>query len=131
MAGVNGNERVRAWVLIQADPEVAAEIHGSLGAAGGDDYVVVRADVVDYHFNIVVPVDAANEEQLCVAVCEIRKIKGVGATLVIPVTEHNPDPPHKAHGYISEEEANAYWPPDEPDFEPGRQGSSPGGNAWG
>jgi hypothetical protein len=126
----NGNERVRAWVLIRADPEVAAQIHEQLGTQGGDDWVVIRADVVDYHFNIVVPVDAANEEKLCVAVCKIRKIKGVGATLVIPVAEHNPRTPNRAHGYISEKEAEEY-PPEEGGFPAGRLSRSPGANAWG
>jgi hypothetical protein len=122
--------RARAWVLIQANPDVAERLYEALGHEGGDEYVVVRADVVDYHYNVVVPVDAANEDLLSMAVDKIQEIEGVGETVVIRVTQHNPRTPNRAHGYISEEEAEEY-PPEEGGFPPGRLSRSPGANAWG
>ena len=130
MAEVNVNERMRAWVLIQANPEVAEQLYEALGYEGDDDYVVVRADVVEtteYGFNVVVPVDARDEEQLSIAIGKIQEIAGVSGTVVLRVTQHIPVPPHLAHGFITEQEARDGKV--SPEF--GRLGSSPGGNAWG
>ena len=130
VVGDNGNERMRAWVLIQASPEVAEQLYDQLGYVGGDDYVVVRADVVEVTeggFNIVVPVDAANEEQLLIAVEKIKAIPGVENAIIARVTQHIPIPPHLAHGFITEQEARDGKV--SPEF--GRLGNSPGGNAWG
>ena len=131
------NEGVRAWVLIRAkDPEVAAEgLYGELGYKPGLDYeqwpvsMVVRADVVDHYYNIVIPVDAENSEALRHLVSEIQKQTGATETAVLRVKAHYPAPPHAADGYVTNEEVGEY-DDDEKAFA-GRQRTSPGMNPWG
>lgn len=124
-----GNGRVRAWVLVQAKPAqtVAEGLYEELGHEGGDSFVVVRADVVDFDYNIIVPVDAESEDVLSCVVEQIRGVDGVNETVIVRVKEHVPCPPHDAHGYITAQEAEA----GQESVEPGRQGASPGRNAWG
>ena len=131
------NERTRAWVLIRsASPEAAAErLYGELGYEPDQPYVpwaksvVVRADVVDFHYNIVVPVDAESPEALQDLVCKIQKLAEVTETAVLRVVTHYPPPPHAADGYITQEEADKY--DDEGRVIVGRQRTSPGLNPWG
>jgi hypothetical protein len=127
--------RVRAWLLIKAiDPEsAAATIYGSWGTQDGDEYVVIRADVVDCDYNVIVPVDAINDGVLRTVVKEIAGAEGVKTITVSKVLKHNPVPSYLAHGYVSEEEAryaevNGLPGPDEV----GRiMKKSPGDNPWG
>jgi hypothetical protein len=125
------NGRVRAWILIRTEsPEPAArQLYEELGYEGGDSFVLVRADVVDYHYNIVVPVDAESWEVLQDLFCRIQKLTGARETAIVRVVKHIPYPPHLADGYITEEEAKAYTGPDQ--IKVGRQGNSPGMNLWG
>jgi hypothetical protein len=127
---VTENGRVRAWVLVEADPpeDVAQAIYDALGYEGGDDWVVVRADVVADHqgYNLVVPVDAKTTDHLAEVLSAIEDTDGVNGTLVLQVTRHIPKPPHDAHGYITLAEAEEGK---EKIF--GRLGNSPGANAWG
>jgi hypothetical protein len=124
------NGRVRAWVLVHADdPEAfAQELYELLGQRGEDDYVVVRADVVNHRLNVVIPVDAASETDLVRVVKKIAGLEIVRDIAVLRVQMHIPYPPHIAHGYIDEDEFERY--PEE-GFKPGRQGASPGANPWG
>jgi hypothetical protein len=124
------NRRVRAWILIQADsPQNAAQaLYEELVDKGDDDYVVIRADIVDYVYNIVIAVDAASSEWLERVHQIIRGITGVRQTAILPVKQHVPSPPHDAQGYITEDEVAAgAWK----EIKPGRQHRSPGENPWG
>ena len=124
--------RVRALVLVRAEraQEVAGGIYRELGHAGGESFVVVRADVVDNDYNIMIPVDAMSREKVLEVVGIINAQLGVVDSVVVWVQSHVPYPPHDAHGYITEEELEASTKPEEP-IKPGRQGASPGFNAWG
>jgi len=144
VATSTGNERVRAWVLFQADSarDVAERLYKVLGHESDDGYVVVRADVVarsdivagpsEFAYNIIVPVDAKSEEALREAVRRIKEIldemNEVRVPVVVMAGPHFPNPPHNAHGYITTEEVEAGRERIE---KPGRQGASPGHNAWG
>jgi len=132
------SERVRAWVLVQVNPEaqvaqVAQGLYGELGHRGGNEFVVVRADIVaepigfgDYH--IIVPVDAESENKLKEVCDTIRKRNDVSVAVSVRLEQHVPYPPHDAHGYITTEEVEAGRERIE---KPGRQGASPGHNPWG
>ena len=125
--------RVRAWVLVQADEaqEVADRIR-DLDPRKGDEFVVIRADVVEgpdgYPYNIIVPVDAKNKGKLADVVGMIRAVDGVSEVVGLKVKKHHPDPPHDAHGYVTDEEAGAGR---DKTIKPGRQGASPGANPFG
>jgi len=128
-----GNERVRAWVLLQAESAegVAQALYKDLGHEGGDEFVVVRADIVagpsEFAYNIIVPVDAKSEDALRDVVDRIREVSRVNP-VIVTVDQHVPYPPHDAHGYISTNEVEVGREPVE---KPGRQGASPGFNAFG
>lgn len=123
------NERARAWVLVKARPAqaVAEGLYKELGHEGGDKFVVVRADVVDYPYNIIIPVDAESQDMLYEVVDMINSHPGVSETVIVKVKKHIPYPPHNAHGYVTQQEAGA----GEELIESGRQGASPGANPWG
>ena len=137
------NGSVRAWVLIRVEVPPGAEppydkaqsIYDVLGYKEGQDYdtwpvsMVVRADVVDHYYNIVIPVDAENSIALQHLVCEIQRITGATETAVLRVKAHYPAPPHAADGYLTNEEVGQY--DDDGKAYQGRQRSSPGMNPWG
>jgi hypothetical protein len=127
--GTDGNGRARAWILVRVESPhaVAQQLYEELGYEGGESWVLVRADVVDYHYNIVVPVDAESWDVLEGVVGQIKELTGAEDTVVLPVVEHIPTPPHLAHGYVTDEEAEAGGI----DTETGRLGNSPGHNCWG
>lgn len=127
------SERARAWVLVRAEgaQEVAEGLYGKLGHEGGDNFVVVRADIVDNDYNIVIPVDAVSREKVQEVVDLIKDHPGVRDTVVVWVQGHVPYPPHDAHGYITEEEIEASTKEPREPIKPGRQGASPGYNGWG
>lgn len=121
-----GNERARAWVLVNAEPgqakEAAVEIW-DLNPLEGDNFVV-RADIVTGPYDIVVPVDAESLETLTNVILDgIQQVPGVRETLTMLVGVHNPYPPHLGKGYVTEEEAAAT----NPHIEPGPLGH----NGWG
>jgi hypothetical protein len=126
----DGEGRVRAWILVQADSpsDAAYKLYDALGNEGGNDFVVIRADVVDYVYNIMIPVDAASGEWLRHVHLKILDITGARHSVVIPVVQLVPFIPHDANGFITEAEARAGH---EEVPKPGRQGWSPGMNAWG
>jgi hypothetical protein len=127
------SKRVRAWVLLKADnPEkVARKIYSNLGKVGKSNYVVIRADVVEGEYNIVVPIDTtpANFEQ---TVEMVASHTGVTSHTTLRAIQFNPGPTYLAHGFIqtSKEVAdrNKWLRPDDV----GRiQKKSPGDNPWG
>jgi hypothetical protein len=123
--------RTRAWIMIQVDTplEAAQRLYEDHGLAGGDSYVVVRADVVDYVYNVVIPVDAENPEVLQSVHQKILRITGARHSVVIPLVQPVPPIPHDAEGFITVDEyANGE---DKVHCRPGRQRWSPGMNAWG
>jgi len=128
------SERVRAWVLVRAEPaaEVAERLHEQLGHEGRTRFVVVRADVVaepsEFGYDIIVPVDAESEPALSEAVDLIREESGDPSPMTVRVGQHVPSPPHDAHGYITTNEVEVGRELVE---KPGRQGGSPGHNPWG
>ena len=132
--GQNGNGRVRGWVLIQADKpkEFAQGLYEDLGKVGGDEYVLVRADVVEGHtlFNVIVPIDAASREALQGVAEMIGNDYNVSFSIA-RVSVHNPKPPHDAHGFITAREKALGSNPDDPCVDVGRFPKSPGHNAWG
>jgi hypothetical protein len=87
-------------------------------------------ETTEYGFNIVVPVDAASKAWLGEVFSMIKGFPGVENAVEVPVAQHNPRTPNRAHGYISVEEA-AEYPPEEGGFPSGRLSRSPGANAWG
>lgn len=126
-----GSARVRAWVLVQAEPVqgVAARIR-NLDPKTTDDLVVIRADVVAeaLPYNIVVPVDAESETVLDRLLNDIRGLTNVSEAVALKVLEHDPKPPHEASGFITPDEARR---PVTTRARPGRQDASPGFNPWG
>ncbi len=155
--GMENDRRVRAWVLVKAEhPDKLSEALGheyrdtrdkdrivEFGKGGGN-LVVVRADVVDGEWNLVVPVDAVNEVILNGFVTkiqkndfknekakEIMKDEEDNTTLVLKVTlnGHNPNPPHRSSTFVTGTELAA---DKVPEYTPaGRHPHSPGRNAWG
>ncbi|MEA3377506.1 MAG: hypothetical protein U9R72_15060 [Chloroflexota bacterium] len=128
--------RVRAWLLARADdPEAAAtKLYEALQYEGGDDYVMVRVDVVDYPHNIVIPLDATSEEAFREALDRIESLRILQEISILRVVMHFPYPPHIANGYISHAELAAQHEQgvDIGEYiKAGRQGASPGHNAWG
>jgi hypothetical protein len=127
----DGEGRVRAWIMIQVNAPVKAarKLYNSHGLEGGDSYVVVRADVVDYVYNVVIPVDAANLEVLQAVHQMILDITGAKASVVIPVVQPVPHIPHDAEGFVTAAEyAKGH---EKVHCKVGRQRWSPGMNAWG
>lgn len=125
------SERVRAWVLVRAEeaPNAMQGLYRKLGHEGGQRFVVIRADIVDYQpYNVIVPVDAESEEALQEVSAKIKGHPGVRETVIVRVEKHIPFPPHDAHGYITQQEAGAGK---DKTVEHGRQGASPGYNGWG
>ncbi len=134
--------RVRAWVMVHAeDPEwFADELYEALGTVGGDERVMVRADVVEANgspYNVVIPVDAATEDDLQYIIDQMME-RGAAEILTLRVwmDGHHPNPPHIAHGYITqgeleEQDRKGITLMEEIRLKQGRQGASPGHSPWG
>jgi len=125
--------RVRAWILVKVkSPEAAArKLYAALGEQGGDRWVVVRTDIVDYDYNVMVPVDAQDKAALDEVHEKVQKEIGSTDTLMIQVSKHIPFPPHVAHGFVDPGEAAVKAFEGPKGKEVGRLGHSPGYNAWG
>jgi len=116
-------------VRAESAQEVAQALYKELGHAGDDSFVVVRADVVDYSYNIIIPVDAESEDVLYEVDDVIKGHPGVSETVVVKVENPVPYPPHDAHGYVTEHEWEVGR---DKEIEIGRQeGESPGANPFG
>lgn len=127
--GDNGETRVRAWVLLKVEnPEgVAQNLHRPPDKDMDIPWFIVRADVVDGEYNVVVPVDAADPTQLNKACKHIQEIARPKLFVKLQVEVHNPSTPHLAQGYVTKPEFT-----DAPDdVVEGLQRQSPGANAWG
>lgn len=124
------DRRVRGWLLLQSgDAGEAVEKIRAYFTQGKDDYVVIRADIVSHEkYNVIVPLDAKNAGEFKRVVREIVDLK-VGGIEEAMVTQSNPDPPHDAHGFVTQDEFNKGK---DKKIEPGLQKSdSPGANPWG
>jgi hypothetical protein len=136
---MGGYERARAWVLVKAaEPSQAARQIHELDSERSVNDVVVRADIVEidgYDHNIVVPIDAENEDTLLHLVSRIEnEVAGLEDMTIAWVREHVPYPTHVANGWIDESEVAMQIEQGisiEAAIKPGRQGESPGLNAWG
>jgi hypothetical protein len=95
---------------------------------GEDAYVVIRADVVQGEYNLVVPVDTAGQSDFDSLLGTLTEMVG-SEPIVLMVDEHHPTQTTRANSYVTESEAKGL----EEDFpEPGRQvPNSPGANPWG
>ena len=111
------------------DPTAAAERVSVLFTEGGDDYVVIRADVViECDVNLIVPIDAA-ESEWSRALDLVRRAVGQPEVRVCIVTSTYPTVPQKAHCFITEDEHRRF--PLHEYSPPGRHPKSPGANPWG
>ncbi len=120
-------KRVRAYLLMDVrNPQTAAREIAKYFAGGGAEYVVIRADIVDCEYNLVVPVDARDEAALKNLQRIMAGVDGVKRVTVARVVEHFPKPAVEAHCYIAEDEV------DKVVFKKsGRYPKSPGANPWG
>lgn len=131
MADTRAEERrTRGWLLINSStPHRVAWQVNDLFAEGGDEFVVVRADVVESLFDLLVPIDAKGPEEFKEISKRIEGMDGVELCTVIMVVRHYPNVPHNAHGYVTE---NEQMKGKDKRILPGRQTSnSPGANPWG
>ena len=128
--------RVRAWVFGRVEStDILKRLYkeNQINGLGDDRFVIVRADVVEHSdYNLIIPVDAENDDGLEEAVSVITEQLGVENLSVVRVVKdgHIPWPPHAAHGFITEREADAL-PIEQIPIKPGRQHASPGTNKWG
>jgi hypothetical protein len=124
------SERVRAWALFSTKDPAAAQKISDLFTQGGEDYVVIRADVVrddQGTYNLVVPVDVKDETELKKLLPKLTAV--AGPARLLRVVDHHPDVPHRAHSFVTPvEHAKFRLPEYEP---PGRHPKSPGANPWG
>lgn len=144
MKQANNEQRVRAWMIVHG--EFSADASRSvvaLDAERKDEYVIVRADLVESiekrSPGMVVPIDAREgENSKYEYLYEIRDMiveqLGLGPEdyqlLEVDLTGQE-KPPHTSSGYITRREAHAAIDLDENGGKPGRQDQSPGFNPWG
>lgn len=123
-------ERKGGWLLFQVEnPAAAATRVSDLFCAGGNHFVVIRADVVrGSGFNLVVPLDAAANTWPS-AVRLIEKVVGARPVVAARVFSHHPAVPHRAPCFVTRAEYELH-PLREFD-PPGRHPKSPGANPWG
>ncbi len=90
--------RVRAWLLVKAmEPELAQRALSPLtrrrnGLIPNDDDVVIRVDIVDCDFNLIVPVDVTGEQSLRMVVGLVFQAEGVKSVTVAKVRAYSPEP---------------------------------------
>jgi hypothetical protein len=99
MDNVDVNDRVRAWVLTQVDGnrQVIAEQINELDNTKSPDLVIIRKDLVSAWegspFNLVVPIDAADLNELENAVDKIKGMMAGTRVEVLQVIDHDPKNP--------------------------------------
>ena len=122
--------RRRGYAGFRVDgPKAAAERVSALFTQGGDDYVVVRADVVmGCDVNLIVPIDAA-AEMWSDALAIVERAVGQPVARVCIVEATYPAVPQQAHCFITEDEHRQF--PLHEYSPPGRHPKSPGANPWG
>ena len=132
-----GSGRIRGWVLVKSDnPGQTASVLTADLTEGGDEYIIIRADVVQCEMesfardvNLIVPVDAASLDVLEQILSKIRGTSGVRELTMANVTAYYPDPPHRSHTFVTADELGRDRVPEyDP---PGRHPKSPGRNGWG
>jgi hypothetical protein len=133
-------KRKRAWLLYEAEDledanTKANAIYSRFGTVGGDNFVVVRADVIineSEQVMILVPVDTSGEPALSKLVGDINTITTKPPVLTAKVKDHYPAITYLAHGFVSEEE---FIKSDKRTVHPDLYGrimrKSPGDNPWG
>ena len=132
--GESRKDRVRALVFLRAEnaDETAETIYTNLGKEGKDDYVIIRADVlesVEDDFNIVVPIDTAPEHFTSTKNL-VTEYVGEENSKTFVIKNHYPPPTYQAHGYTTTEEFAKEMGWDRPE-EWTRVPNSPGDNPWG
>jgi hypothetical protein len=118
------------------DPDQTASALTADLTEGGDEYIIIRADVVQCEMesfvrdvNLIVPVDVASADVLAEVLERISGLAGVSDVAVANVTAYYPDPPHRAHTFVTADELGRDRVPEyDP---PGRHPKSPGRNGWG
>jgi hypothetical protein len=144
MIQANNEQRVRAWMIIQGKFSASAsELVIALDGQRKDEYVIVRADLVesleDEKPGMVVPIDAREgESSKYEYLYEIRDmiVERLGLEpddyqLLEVDSDGQEKPPHTSSGYITRGEAHAAIDLNENGGKPGRQDQSPGFNPWG
>jgi hypothetical protein len=122
-------------VMEQVRPVVGLFNMGLLSKSEPDyDTVLIRADSVagDGLCNVVVPVDAENEDALARAVDDLRQAAEGRLQIVatLRVQRHYPDAPHQAHSFVTQAEYSLW---NDKSLNPGVRNfpASPGANPWG
>ena len=134
--------RIRVWVFGQVDSKENLRrlyLANKMDEKGDKKYVVIRADIVgDFKVdgkvsNVIIPVDAIDDQGLKNAKKMIKQDLKVKIIKTLTVESHIPDPPHIAHGYVTKGEIKKEEKiTKKPSIEkPGRQHASPGSNKWG
>ncbi len=123
--------RARGWVYFdmkeRSKAEAVAEQISALFPQGGDDWVVIRADVTTDH-QVVVALDA-RVSSWDKAVQQVQAAAKASPTRVAQVGRHYPAVPHRAHCFVTKAEFDQWKLPE---FDPpGRHPKSPGANPWG
>ncbi len=123
--------RIRGWVYFDlkepAKAEAAAEQISGLFTQGGNDFVVIRADVTTEH-HVVVALDT-RASMWDSTVQQVQAAAKASPTRVTQVRRHYPAVPHRAHSYVTQAEVDQWKVPE---FEKaGRHPQSPGANPWG
>lgn len=142
-------DRYRAWVLFrEPEPKGFADDVSTLLRSGGESQVIIRADLVEplvvaeaidaielivpaeqAPVTVVVPVDAASEDDFKVALGTLIGMASDKSPAVLRATVHVPWPPHCSSTFVTGGEHELY-PLEEYD-PPGRHPNSPGANPWG
>lgn len=141
LSGSGTGGRYRAWVLFSVeDPWRAVAVFSqpddegfSLLTDGEDDYVIVRADVVEGNkdFNLVIPIDAKDQMTFDAVHKRLTDLLK-GTSMVLHVTGHCPAPPHRSNTYIAVSEIDKVKGYYLEEYDPaGRHPNSPGANPWG
>ena len=118
----------RAWIHVKADvsnlQDAAEKIYLLNRDFNISDGFIIRADVVrvdsEKPYNIVVPVNAKDMDAIKAA---INKLDNIEVIHTATVTNHYPEIPHLAKGFVTEEEF--FW------SNPGGRPGTRKDNAWG
>jgi hypothetical protein len=103
---------VRAWFLIKVQnvdkAKLAKDIYKQVNNkyTGEEKVFVVRADVVDGPYDLIVPVFTGTFEELAKVETFIKSLSDEMEIERATVTKHVPFPPHKTKGYVASEEEN-------------------------
>ena len=111
MTNVAKDKQIRAWLLVKAEAlelaELAAAIRETVNKEVQDSEktFIIRADVTGGPFNLIMPVYAETDALMRKVIGSVRAYPGVTQVLEARVSEHVPELPHEALGYVTEAEA--------------------------